>query len=187
MKAGCVTRAALVVALACVSASNASAEEAWVKGEVTLNLRSGAGGQFRIIGTATTGDRLSVLAPGKNWTRVRTADGIDGFIPAGYLDDEPPPTMRLVQLESEVERLSADLASSTEEASELRTRSDGLAQSDETQKDVIQRLEKENLQLRAGARWPEWITGALILSTGMVLGAVLRGVSGRRRGQRIRL
>jgi hypothetical protein len=41
--------------------------------------------------------------------------------------------------------------------------------------------------LRAGSRYQEWITGALILALGMLIGAFLHRNSTRRPSSRIRL
>ena len=89
-------------------------ERAWVRGEIRLNLRSGAGTQFRILGGVATGDGLSVLTRGNGWTKVRMTDGTEGWIPKGYLESEPPPTIRLAQLEIEVSTLRDRLSNTTE-------------------------------------------------------------------------
>jgi hypothetical protein len=62
-----------------------------------------------------------------------------------------------------------------------------LTSQDEGQRSEIDRLTRENYELRAGARWPEWIAGACLLSAGMIVGAILHRNSGRRPGPRIRL
>ncbi len=174
------------VALGLATAAPA-ADRAWVSGEVTLNLRTGAGTQYRIVGVLRTGDAVEVLSRGEKWTQVRAENGKQGWIRAGYLEAVAPPTVRLVQLEKQVTDLSDQLGRTRSEAEELKTRNETLSTSDGEQRSEIERLTRENLELRAGARWPEWITGALILSTGMALGALLRSVSGRGRRQRIRL
>ena len=73
------------------------------------------------------------------------------------------------------------------EAEKLRSSNSELSGSDEGQKQEIARLTKENYKLRAGERWAEWITGALVLATGMALGALLSRISSRRGRQRLRL
>jgi len=165
----------------------AVAEPAWVSGEVRLNLRSGAGNQYRILGVLKTGDALQVLERSEKWTKVRTAEGKEGWIPGGYLNPQPPPAIRLEELEVEVASLRNVLESAESEASDLRRRSEDLASNDSEQKAEIERLTKENYRLHAGERWAEWITGALVLSTGMALGALLSRISSRRGRQRLRL
>ena len=62
-----------------------------------------------------------------------------------------------------------------------------LSTRDESQRTEIQTLTRENMELKAGARWPEWITGACILAAGMLMGAILQSISARRSRPRIRL
>jgi SH3 domain protein len=173
--------------LALLVALPALAEQAWIGGEVRLNLRSGAGNQYRILGVLKTGDPMQVLERTEKWTKVRTAEGEEGWIPGGYLDTQPPPTKRLEQLETEVANLRSVLESAEAEATSLRRRSEELSANDSDQKAEIERLTKENYRLHAGERWAEWITGALVLSTGMALGALLNRISSRRHRQRLRL
>jgi SH3 domain protein len=152
-----------------------------------LNLRSGAGNQYRILEVLKTGDSLEVLERGEKWTMVRTATGQEGWIPGGYLDAQPPPTIRLEELEVEVASLRDVLERTETETSNLRRRSEEITANDSEQKAEIERLTQENYRLRAGERWAEWITGALVLSTGMALGALLSRISSRRHRQRLRL
>jgi len=174
------------VAIALLVGLPAGAETGWVRG-APLNLRSGPGTQYRIVGGAKPGDRLEVLTRGDGWTQVRIPNGKEGWIAEGYMDPKPPPTIRLGQLEQEVTSLRSELDTSQSETSQLRSSNQELAGSDEGQKEEIARLTKENYKLRAGERWAEWITGALILSTGMVLGALLSRLSARRSRTRLRL
>ncbi|MCP3987328.1 MAG: TIGR04211 family SH3 domain-containing protein [bacterium] len=167
-------------------AGAAQAESAWVRG-APLNLRSGPGTEFRILASAQPGERLEAIESDGGWTRVRTGDDKIGWIAAGYLDRDAPPRARLAQLEAETEELRSNLTSTTDEAQRLRKTNDTLSSSDSGQVETIERLTKENYKLRAGTRWAEWLMGALIFSTGMALGAILQGFSGRRRGKRLRL
>jgi uncharacterized protein YgiM (DUF1202 family) len=176
----------VVVALGLLAGTAASAENAWVRG-APLNLRSGPGTKYRILAATQPGDRLQVLKRGDGWTQVRTREGKEGWIAGGYLDPKAPPMVRLAELEAEAEKLRATLSSTTDEAARLRESNETLTGSDSGQREEIERLTKENYKLRAGTRSAEWLTGALILSMGMVLGAIGHSVSGRRRSQRLRL
>ncbi len=178
-----------LVALVLAPALQAAAQErAWVRGEIRLNLRSGPGTQFRILGGVATGDGLTVLTRGDGWTKVKMADGTDGWIPEGYLNPDPPPTVRLEQLEAEVTTLRSQLETVTSESEVLKTSNTTLSDNDSVQREKIDRLVVDNTKLRAGARYPELIAGASILAAGMILGAWLhRSSSNRRPASRIRL
>lgn len=165
----------------------AAQEQGWVRGEIRLNLRTGPGTQFRIVGGIATGDEVTVLQRGESWTQVRLTDGSEGWVPEGYLDATPPPTVRLGQLEAEVTRLRDQLGKTTDEARTLRETSASFSAIDSEQKAEIKRLTLDNMELRAGARWPEWITGAGIVGVGMMLGALLHRNATRPRSSRIRL
>ena len=170
-----------------LAALPALAEPAWVTGEVRLNLRSGPGNQHQILGVLKTGDPLQVLERSEDWAKVRTAAGQEGWVPGGFLQTQPPAPTRPEDLDGEVARLRGVLESTETEASDLRRKSEELSANDSEQKAEIERLTKENYRLHAGERWAEWITGALVLSTGMALGALLSRISSRRQRQRLRL
>ena len=49
-------------------------------GQGSLNLRDGAGIHFPVIGTAQSGDMLTILAELGEWYRVRTGTGLVGWV-----------------------------------------------------------------------------------------------------------
>jgi hypothetical protein len=128
-----------------------------------------------------------VLERSEDWAKVRTAAGQEGWVPGGFLQTQPPAPTRPEDLDDEAARLRSVLESTEAETSDLRRKSEELSASDSEQKAEIERLTKENYRLHAGERWAEWITGALVLSTGMALGALLSRISSRRQRQRLRL
>ncbi len=167
--------------------ADANAENAWVKDDLRLNLRTGPGTEFRIIGVMKTGDAAAIMARSDGWTQVRVSELGEGWIPAGYLQPEPPARIGLAQREVEVETLRQQLEELTQEAEELRQANTGLASQETARSAELARLTRENLAFRAGARWPEWFAGAGILGTGMIVGAIMSRATGRRRPARVRL
>jgi len=155
--------------------------------EVSLTLRTGAGTQYRIIGSLTTGDVATILTRGDGWTKVRTAEGKEGWVSAGFLQASPPARIQLERLERNTEELRRQVAELSEKTAELRATNEQIETNDATQRQEIEQLTRENFELRAGARWPEWITGAGIVLVGMALGALLGRNAGRRRQPRVRL
>ncbi|MBW2694098.1 MAG: TIGR04211 family SH3 domain-containing protein [Deltaproteobacteria bacterium] len=176
------------IALTALSTTPAQAQEAWVMDkEVSLTLRTGAGTQYRIIGALTTGDVATILTRGDGWTKVRTAEGKEGWVSAGFLQASPPARIQLERLERNTEELRRQVAELSEKTADLRTTNEKIETNDATQRQEIDQLTRENFELRAGARWPEWITGAGIVLVGMALGALLGRNAGRRRQPRVRL
>ncbi len=159
----------------------------WVRGTIRLNLRSGAGTEFKILGVVKTGDELKVLSSSDSWTLVERKDGKNGWIPAGFLETEPPHSLRLEMLESETATLRNELENVRSESDRLRKSNATIVATDSGQREEVETLRIDNFQLRAGRRYQEWITGALILSLGMLLGAYLHRNSTRRPSSRIRL
>jgi SH3 domain protein len=178
---------ATCVALAGLPAEG-RAERAWVKDEVRLNVRTGPGNQYRILRVATTGDSLEVLSSGEGWTQVRAEDGLEGWIPEGFLAQEPPAVVRLARSEAETAELRERFATLSKEVEELRTRNGELTALETSQSEELERLTRENLGLQAGARWPHWITGASIFLGGGLVGMiVVLWNSSRRAPRRVRL
>jgi uncharacterized protein YgiM (DUF1202 family) len=178
------TGAALV--LVCLPATS-FAERAWVKEELRLNVRAGPGLKYRIIGPLVTGDGVEILSRNEDWTQVRPDEMEPGWIPSGYLQASPPASITLVRVEAENAELKERLAELSESEADLRSSNDEISSRDAAQQAEITRLTRENIELRAGARWPEWITGGSIVLVGMLLGAIVARSSGRRRQQRIKL
>lgn len=179
--------AGLIGALA-AAPPEASAQQSWVRDEIRLNIRTGPTTQNRIVGVVKTGDAVRVIDRGDGWTKVRVSEtGTEGWIPEGYLMAQPPPGVRLAELEVRAEELEQQLTKVTQEAEELGATNEILASQDGEQESQIKTLTMENMELKAGARYPEWITGALIFASGMLLGAILRSSFAKRTPQRVRL
>ena len=183
--------AALVCALALgwlgLAAQSAHAAAAWVKGEVRLNVRTGPSNEYRILGELHTGDKVEVLENGTGWTRVRSGDR-EGWVPEGYLQEEPPPAVLLADAQAKATQLAARVQTLEAEASKLGEENRTFGERDTSQKSELETLTRENMELKAGAAWPERIVGAAILAMGMLIGWVIHVIASRRqRPQRIRL
>jgi len=186
-RAGRATTACLVTALALTGAATSLAAESWVR-EITLNLRTGPGTQFRSLAAISTGESVAnVIERGEKWTKVQLHDGQEGWIPSGYLREDRPDVVKPERLEAQIADLRGKLEVQTGELEQLRESSSSIESQDAAQKQQIEELTLENLELRAGARWPEWITGASVLTVGMLIGAMLHRNSSRRPSSRIRL
>jgi len=162
------------------ASATAAAEQAWVGDELRVNVRSGASNRYRVIGAIGTGDTVTILSRLEGWTQVRTDKIEEGWIPAGFLQAEPPARVTLVARDRKIAELERRVEESTASESRIRLEHDDVASRDGEQQAEISRLTRENLELRVGARWPEWLTGAGIVLVGMILGSIVARGSNRR-------
>ena len=163
------------------------ADAAWVRDEVRVKLRSGSSTRSEVIGVVKTGDRVTVLETTDDWLRIRRQDGTVGYIPPGFLQNDAPAIAKVTALEEELAGAVEALEKTRAEESRLRAENEELAQRDAERQAAFEELEIENRNLRAGERWPYLFTGAAILASGMLAGAILRSLTGERRSRRIRL
>ena len=170
-----------------LAAIAASAETSWVKDELRLELRSGPGTEYRIKDYIKTGDSVTVLSRRADWVQVRAGDVGDGWVQQDFLSAEPPAALRLERMKTETAEARGQFGSLTERVKALETENGTLKEEDVEQKEELESLTRDNMELKAGARWPEWITGACLLAVGMLMGAIVQSMNGRRARPRIRL
>lgn len=133
----------LLCALALTGAATAQAQSGptrYVTDEFRINLRSGAGNQYRILELITTGTGVELLQTEQGWSRVRIPTGQVGWVPSQYLQSEPPAADRLRQatatleqvraenqeLSASLEQVRASLAEAQQAAEQLRNKRERL-------------------------------------------------------------
>lgn len=100
----------------------AGAQQArWVTDEWRINLRSGAGNEFRIIDVLATGTSMQLLESGESWSRVRTGGGAEGWVPTQYLMSQPPAAQRVQSGQQEVASARERIAALEAELEQART------------------------------------------------------------------
>lgn len=162
-------------------------QKAWVRSDITLNVRSGPSTEFRILSKIRTGDPVRVVERGNGWTRVQLPDDSKGWIPEGYLDPKTPPIIDLARLESEVTELRRELTSTRSESDGLRDANASMTSETRSQKTQLDDLKIRVARLQAGQGHPEMIAGASILVVGVLIGILIGRSSSRRRSTRIRM
>jgi SH3 domain protein len=112
------------------TASSALAETVYVDDTLFAPIRSGEGTQYRILHSGVrSGTALELIERSESgYSRVRTPDGIEGWMVSRYLTDSPIARQRLetanrqlAQARESVSTLQSQLESVTEERNTLRT------------------------------------------------------------------
>ena len=127
----------LAIILLTLCVAPAWAKTAYVTDQVEITLRTGASTSHRIVRMVPTGEKLTVLStdPQSGYTKVRTPNGVEGFVLTRQLVDEPVARDRLAAAEAEVKalkaapgELSSRLASLTEQHAALQQAHEQLQQ-----------------------------------------------------------
>ena len=163
--------------------------DGWVKDELSLNLRTGPGNEYRIKGFIKTGDSVTMLSRREDWVQVRTRLRARRRLDRRRLPVGGAARRDAARAHEDRDRGGARpvrVAHRAREAARGRERQ-AHRDRDVAQKEELETLTRDNMELRAGARWPEWITGACLLAVGMLMGAIVQSVNGRRARPRIRL
>jgi SH3 domain protein len=116
------TRRLIVLCLLALAASAADAQTRYVSDRLEITMRTGTSTQHSIIRMLPSGARLDVLevdAP-TGYTRVRAADGTEGWVLSRYLMDRPAAREQLEAATSRLETLTARVAELTSQVEVLR-------------------------------------------------------------------
>jgi hypothetical protein len=88
-------------------AVRATAATAYVSDELVLGLYAEQNGQGQRLATLHSGASVETLAVNGEFTEVRLNDGTVGWVKSAYLTTREPATLRLKQLEEELDRRRA--------------------------------------------------------------------------------
>lgn len=92
-------------------ASNfATAASLYISDQLYVPVRKGQGNQFAILHKGLpSGTKVTLIERDSDWTKVATAEGINGWIRNQFLDESPPAKILLIAANSKIERISKDL------------------------------------------------------------------------------
>jgi len=89
---------------------SSQAETIFVTDSLKLKLRVTASDAAKVVTSLDSGQKLTLLEKQKRFTRVRTADGKQGWVQSWFLTDKPPATYQVASLTQENESLTTQLA-----------------------------------------------------------------------------
>jgi hypothetical protein len=93
--------------LLALAAARVTAATAYVTDELVLGMYTGENGQGQRLATLHSGAIVETLAVDGEFTRVRVNDGTIGWVKSAYLTTREPATVRVKQLEEELDRRRA--------------------------------------------------------------------------------
>jgi hypothetical protein len=142
--------AATAMLLTCVSGRAATA---YVTDELILNVYSDQNQQGQRLATLHSGASVETLATSADYTEVRLGDGVTGWVKTSFLTTNVPATVRVKQLQEELDRSRATTPALAEAAarSELERLQHELS---DTQSQLAEALSARGDSAAAGAAPP---------------------------------
>lgn len=150
---------------------------AYISDTIRVALRSGQGMDQKVVTSLPVGQKIEILEPGEEWTRIRAANGSEGWLLSNFISKTPPNSMNLKQVQSRMEELSGQCAAL--EAEKGRLSVENVSLKEQVSTDVakasarIEELALENRILRdsLGNRFIKWfLAGGGVLALGFFLG-----------------
>ncbi|SFU63141.1 TIGR04211 family SH3 domain-containing protein [Halomonas korlensis] len=120
----------------------------WVSDELTTWVRSGPTDGYRIIGTLTAGEPVTVLESSGDYSRVENEEGDATWILSDELQDQPSAQVQLPHLEAQVEELQAELGDIN---ATWEDRVSGMTQTLQSREQRIAELQEQNQAYTAAA------------------------------------
>jgi len=110
---------ALVLLASIMLVPHAAADTRYVGDQLIITLRQGKSTKHKILKTLKTGTPLEVLEEDESYLKVRTTDGIEGYVLRQYISSNPPQTQRVEELEMLNSSLQKKISSLQEDKSNL--------------------------------------------------------------------
>jgi SH3 domain protein len=117
----------LICAVGLLNVAAAAAETAYINDIIRLSVRSGPANDQKSLGLVESGQMVDVLKSSDEWSLVRTATGIEGYVLSRYLTSQPPAKFRFDQVQEKNKTLTAQAAGLVEETARLKADNEKLA------------------------------------------------------------
>lgn len=148
-------RVAVMCMLLFFVGSVAAEETMYVTDKLFLGLYANPDGGGDAVTTLVSGTPLQVLERNKYYSRVRTAQGAEGWVKSAYLVEEKPPRLLLTELQTQRDQFATQLESTKSalsQAQQAAAKSEAqleTLQAERTQqRDAVARLQEDNHALR---------------------------------------
>lgn len=105
----------LVTLLILVFSHTAQAETKYVVEHIQVNARTGSGVEHKIVTMLESGQKVQVMEVDKDWSRIKLADGPEGWILSRFLTSSEPRKLVLERLLKQYDELNDQMQVLTEE------------------------------------------------------------------------
>lgn len=140
-------RIALVLFCLCIS-SVAAAETMYIGDNLRVGVRPEPGTASAPVKVITSGSVIKILQKSPNYLKIRTEDGVEGWIRDDYVSETPPARSRLQEIEKELGQKQLEQQKMRQELAASNQRSQVLQQQVDLLNGEIQNLHQKIASLR---------------------------------------
>lgn len=97
----------------------AHADVAWITDKLRLSMHEQPASKGKKIATLTSGTRVEILERNRLYAKVKTPDGLIGWVKGAYLEPVKPAKLRLTELERRHKRTLVQLADARDRLNKL--------------------------------------------------------------------
>jgi len=163
-------------------------KQAYIIDDLFIFMRSGAGSQYRLLGTITAGTQVSLLDEAKNdFQKIMDDKGRIGWIEVKYLQRKPGLRYVIAELnaqlatkDEQINNLKNTLTANDQKTNKLTKSNQQLTQQLTAITKKFNHVQKELDQHDTTVKRQWFFNGAIVLGIGLILGLILPKL-GRRR------
>lgn len=163
------------VALLAVCLPLYAAQYVYVSDNLRVGVRPEPVGNVPPVGVVLTGMRLEILEEKEGYLKIKTAEGVVGWIKDIYVTREEPAVIRLNTLKIQHEKLQAELKQNQESGAVLEKANASLNEQLDTLKEERREWQQERAAMLAtqysGGSWLWWLLWILLLAGAFAAGA----------------
>jgi len=177
---------------------SASAEQYYVSQRMEITMRTGPGVSYKIIAMLPSGDAVTMVEYGKEWTRIKTSDGKEGWVLSRYMTKEMPVTLMVNELQDKNRQLSAmleqiksenttlsgtkdKLIGKEKEYNDLKQRSANFLEIEQKYNDAVRQLEEQKVFIEeCNSESHKEILYSFSIGAGVLIIGIILGVSAKK-------
>lgn len=189
----------LVIVFTVIYAIPAFAAQYYVGQRVEISMRRGPGISYKVITMLPSGEGLTMMEYGKEWSRVQTADGKDGWVLSRYITKDIPDIVMLTELQTKnselttvVEQLKAEntalsdtkmkLVEKEKEYNALKERSANFLEIEDKYHTAVKQLEEQKVLIdKCNSQSHKEILYSFSIGAGVLIIGIILGMSAKKK------
>ncbi|MBF0229904.1 MAG: TIGR04211 family SH3 domain-containing protein [Desulfamplus sp.] len=189
----------LALILILIVSIEVNAEPYYVGQRIEISMRTGPGTSHKVMSMLSSGKSVTMLEYGKDWSRIQTSDGKNGWVLSRYLTKEVPVTLMVTELQEKNNQLSEmlekiksengslsgtkeKLIAKEKEYNDLKQRSSNFIEIEQKYNEAIKQLEDQKVFIdKCNSQSHKEILYSFSIGAGVLIIGIILGMSARRK------